>query len=64
MNNIFSEFGLLGLKPYLGAIALPPLPWLLLMLLGGLWLRRRQRLGWAVFGLGLGGLWADRKSVV
>ena len=58
MNNIFAEFGLLGLKPYLSAFALPPLPWLLLMLLGGVWLWRRQRLGWAVFGLGLGGLWA------
>ncbi len=65
MNQIFADFGLLGLKPYLSALALPPLPWLLLMLLGaGLLARRRRRLGWAAFGLGFAGLWATTTTAL
>ena len=58
MNELFAEWGLLGWKPLLSSLALPPTPLLLLTLLGAWWLPRHRRLGWAVVATGLAGLWA------
>jgi uncharacterized SAM-binding protein YcdF (DUF218 family) len=47
MNAWIQSVGLDALKPLLSALALPPVPLLLLTLLGAAWLRRRPVLGWA-----------------
>ncbi len=44
-------------KPILTALVLPPVPWLLLMLVGGLLVLRRRRLGAVLLGLGAAMIW-------
>jgi uncharacterized SAM-binding protein YcdF (DUF218 family) len=46
-----------SLKPVLTALVLPPVPWLLLILLGGALLRARHRLGGWLLGLGAALVW-------
>lgn len=73
MNDLFVRLGILGWKPWLSTLLLPPAPLLLLVLVGvALLLRRharpaapgvpalslrRQALGWASLLAGLIGLW-------
>ena len=57
MNNLLVRFGLEPWKAVLGLLLLPPVPFLLLAVLGGLWLPRRRLLGWLSLGLALLGLW-------
>lgn len=57
MNDLLVLLGLESWKPALSALLLPPLPLLLLILIGALMLRRRA-LGWAPLLAGLLGLWA------
>lgn len=49
--------GLEYLKPLLTALALPPVPWLVLILLAARWLPRRPRLGYALVWLGVALVW-------
>lgn len=49
--------GLDPLKPILTALVLPPVPWLLLVLLGGALLRARARFGALLLGLGAALIW-------
>lgn len=46
MNAWIQSLGLDAIKPLLTTLLLPPVPLLLLTLLGAAWLRRRPRLGW------------------
>lgn len=48
MNAWIQSLGLDALKPLLTALLLPPVPWLLLTVLGALLLQRRPRLGWCL----------------
>ncbi len=64
MNDWIASMGWGGLKPFFGALLLPPLPLLLLVLWGALALRRRPGLGWAFVLAGLAGLWAACTPVV
>lgn len=48
MNAWIQSLGLDALKPLLTALLLPPVPWLLLTLVGAWLLRRRPRPGWAL----------------
>ena len=57
MNDLLVRFGLEPWKPLLGLLLLPPVPLVLLAVLGGLWLPRRRLLGWLSLGLALLGLW-------
>ncbi len=45
-------------KHILATLLLPPVPWLLLMLLGAWWIRRRPRLGWLLVLAAVGLTWA------
>jgi uncharacterized SAM-binding protein YcdF (DUF218 family) len=58
VNNLLHTLGIGHWKPALGALVLPPVPWLLLMLLGAVWLRQRRPIGWLPVLVASLGLWA------
>ena len=57
MNALVGELGLGWWKAVLAALALPPVPLLLLALLAGALLWRRRRLGWALLAFSVAGGW-------
>jgi len=57
MNSFFVLLGIETWKPILTALLLPPVPLLLLVLVGAWLLSARRRLGWPVLLGGLGLLW-------
>ncbi len=57
MNQLFVTLGIEAWKPLLNVLALPPLPLLLLALLGGWRLRRQRRFGWPLLLASLTGIW-------
>ncbi|MCZ2441927.1 MAG: YdcF family protein [Burkholderiales bacterium] len=59
MNAWIQALGLGGLKPFLLALLLPPVPLLLLTLLGAWWLRRRPLSGWSLLLAGTALQWAS-----
>lgn len=64
MNDLFASLGLLGLKPLITALLLPPVPGIALMALGA-WLCTRRRLAGAlVAALGAAGLWFSGSPAV
>lgn len=64
MNELFITLGISGWKPVLGTLLLPPVPLLVLLLLG-LWLVGRRRAGGgALVVLSIFGLWAMCTSLV
>ena len=48
----------------LGALLMPPLPMLVLVVLGACWLPRRRGLGWALLLAGVVGIWAASTAFV
>lgn len=62
MNEIVMRLGLESWKPLLGALLLPPLPALLVVVLGGLQWRRRR--GLALLALGVAALWLEACTAV
>ncbi|MEY4564855.1 MAG: hypothetical protein RLZZ618_4132 [Pseudomonadota bacterium] len=59
MNAFLSLLGIESWKPILGALALPPVPFLLMILVGARLMLPRRGLGWFVILLGLAGLWVS-----
>ena len=57
MNEIFFSLGIEGWKPFVSAILLPPVPLLLLVLVGTRMMFRRRLLAWLLVLLGVVGLW-------
>ncbi len=57
MNDLLVALGLEGLKPALNGLLLPPLPLMLMILLGAWLLAKRRRLGWTLLLIGLAGMW-------
>lgn len=57
MNDLFVALGIEAGKPLFTALILPPVPMLLLVLIGGLVLRARRGLGWALLIGGVAGIW-------
>ena len=57
LNEIFLTLGIESWKPLLSALLLPPVPLLVLAVVGARWLPRRPVLGWLVLLLALAGLW-------
>lgn len=57
MNALLSGLGLEGWKPLLTALVLPPLPFLLLVLVGARSMFQRRWLGWLLVLLGCAGVW-------
>ena len=59
MNAWLQMLGIDSLKPFLTALLLPPVPWLVLILLGAWQLRRRRWLGSTLVLLGVALEWAS-----
>ena len=57
MNGLFTLLGIEAWKPWLTALALPPVPMLLLMLIGGRLVLTRRGLGGSLLLLGAAGIW-------
>lgn len=57
MNSIFSSLGIESWKPVLTALALPPVPLLLLALFGARQILPRRGLGWFLVFLSVAGIW-------
>ncbi len=57
MNSIFAALGIASWKPLLSALVLPPVPFLLLTLIGARLLLPRRGLGWFVIAFSVAMLW-------
>ncbi len=57
MNDLFVLLGIQSWKPVLTALLLPPVPWLLLILIGARMMYWRRTVSWLVILLGATGLW-------
>jgi uncharacterized SAM-binding protein YcdF (DUF218 family) len=57
MNELFTSLGIAHLKPLLSALMLPPVPFLLLILVGARLILPRRGLGWTLLMAGLLGTW-------
>lgn len=57
MNDLFLYFGIESWKPAVAVLLLPPVPFIVLVLLGARVLARRWALGWLLVVLGVLGLW-------
>ena len=57
MNDFFVLLGIQSWKPVLTALALPPVPWMLLILVGARLMFWRRSLSWLVMLVGATGLW-------
>ena len=64
MNELLLTLGLEGLKPLLGSLLLPPIPFLLLMLAGARLMFRRRLLAWVMLLLGTLGIWLSCTSAI
>jgi uncharacterized SAM-binding protein YcdF (DUF218 family) len=64
VNDLFALLGIQSWKPVLTALALPPVPWLVLMLVGARMMYWRRTLSWLVILLGASGLWLCCTSAV
>ncbi|HLL10749.1 MAG TPA: YdcF family protein [Rubrivivax sp.] len=57
MNELFFSLGIESWKPWVGALLLPPVPFLVLILLGARLMFRRRALAWLLVLLGVAGIW-------
>lgn len=62
MNAWLQLLGIDFVKPFLTALLLPPVPWLVLILCGARLLGRRRALGWSMLLLGVALEWASCTS--
>jgi uncharacterized SAM-binding protein YcdF (DUF218 family) len=64
MNDIIASLGLEAAKPLVGALLLPPLPFVLVVLVGARLLLRRRGLGWTLVLLACTGIWLTSSAAV
>jgi uncharacterized SAM-binding protein YcdF (DUF218 family) len=64
MNDLFVMFGIEAWKPTLSGLVMPPLPFLLLTLVGARLMFRNRLLAWGLVLLGVGGVWATSTTAV
>lgn len=64
MNELFLSLGISGWKPALAALCLPPVPWIVLVLVGAVLLRQRRPLGWLLLVPACASLWLGSTSAV
>ena len=57
MNELFLMLGIESWKPMLSTLVMPPVPFLLLILIGALLMFRRRVLAWVLVLLGSAGVW-------
>lgn len=63
LNDLFSRFDLAAWRPALTALLLPPVPFLMVMLLAGWAIARHRRAGGWLLTLGAAGLWLSSTEV-
>jgi uncharacterized SAM-binding protein YcdF (DUF218 family) len=64
VNEIFLALGIESWKPVLSVFLLPPVPLLLLVLLGARWILWRRALGWITVLVAVAGLWLGSCAAV
>lgn len=64
MNELFQMVGIESWKPVLSVMLLPPVPWLLLVLIGAALLLRRRGWGWLLVLTASAGIWLSSCSAV
>jgi len=64
VNELFVMLGIEAWKPTLTALVMPPLPFLLLVLVGARLMFRRRLLAWVLVLLGMAGVWAGSTTAV
>jgi uncharacterized SAM-binding protein YcdF (DUF218 family) len=64
MNELFVSLGIEAWKPWLSTLVMPPIPFLLLALVGARLLPRWRGLGWTVLLAGVVGLWGACTTAV
>lgn len=64
MNELFGLLGIQSWKPVLAALLLPPVPWLLLMMVGARLMFWRRSVAWLVILLGAAGMWLSCSTAV
>lgn len=64
MNELFVSLGIEAWKPWLSSLVMPPIPFLLLVLIGARLLTRWRGLGWTVLLAGVLGLWGSCTTAV
>ena len=64
MNDLFVLLGMQSWKPVLTALALPPMPWLLLMLVGARLMFWRRSVSWLVLLIGAAGVWLSCTTAI
>ncbi len=57
MNDIFQSLGIESWKPVVGALLLPPVPWLVLVVVGARLILWRRWFGWLLILISVTGLW-------
>jgi uncharacterized SAM-binding protein YcdF (DUF218 family) len=57
MNSLFGTLGIAAWKPFITALLLPPVPFLLLMLVAAWLLTSRRFLGWLLVLISVSGIW-------
>ena len=57
VNDLFQSLGIESWKPVLVALALPPVPWLVLVLVGARLIPWRRFVGWLAILVAVAGLW-------
>jgi uncharacterized SAM-binding protein YcdF (DUF218 family) len=63
MNSLLSLLGIEAWKPVLTALVLPPVPWLVLSLIGARTILWRRGVGWLLVLLSAAGLWFSSTTV-
>jgi uncharacterized SAM-binding protein YcdF (DUF218 family) len=64
MNQLLLSLGIESWKPALGALLLPPVPFLVMVLVGAVLTARRALLGWALVLLACAGIWLSTTTAV
>jgi uncharacterized SAM-binding protein YcdF (DUF218 family) len=64
VNDLFVLLGIESWKPVLTALALPPVPWLLLMLVGARMMFWRRSASWLLILISVSGLWLSCTTAV
>jgi uncharacterized SAM-binding protein YcdF (DUF218 family) len=57
VNDVFVMLGIESWKPVIGALLLPPLPFVLMVLVGGRLMYRRRLIAWTLLFAGVLGIW-------
>jgi uncharacterized SAM-binding protein YcdF (DUF218 family) len=63
LNDLLVSFELGPMRPLLGALIMPPVPFVFITLVGAFLMGGRRRLAWLLIGLGLLGIWFSATDV-